>query len=236
MRIHKRPDPLFPGAVATLLFLALCAWLGAGLRASLLFPAAPAAPAAAPEKEIRLHGIVLRQERLLCSRRRVTAAAADGKRLAAGGEIAVAAGGHVLSAETSAVFFADWDGLEWLDPGMLSALDVPAAEALLKAKPLESAGAYGRLVSGRAWYYAALTDAPTSPDCGRCLLRFEELDRALPARLLSVSEEQEGRRALLFRLTEGGADCLSLRKCDAALLLSPELPLTAQLMNQEKEG
>ncbi|MBQ9250412.1 MAG: hypothetical protein IJ179_08595 [Oscillospiraceae bacterium] len=235
MRIHKRPDTLFLRAMATLLFLALCAWLGAGLhRAMTPAPGMRADAGAADDPAaVTLRGVAVRRERLLCSRRRVRLAAADGKRLAEGAELAVTAGGTALYTDSSAVFFADWDGLEWLDPEALAGLDVPAAEALLAAEPQSSAGAYGRLVTGTDWYFAALSDdeLPLNPG-GRCLLRFQGLDRALPARLLSVSEAYGGQRAVLLRLTEGGEDCLSLRKCDAQLFLFQE----TLLMNQEKEG
>lgn len=234
MQIHKRPDSFLLRAVATLLFLALCAWLGAGLYRVLTPAPGMGADAAAAENAaaVTLRGIAVRRERLLCCRRRVRVAAADGKRLAVGGELAVTAGGKALYADSSAVFFTDWDGLEWLAPESLAGLDVAAAEALLAAEPRDSAGVYGRLVTGADWYFAALTGdvLPLAPG-GRCLLRFQGLDRALPARLLSVSEASGGRRAVLLRLTEGGEGCLSLRKCDAQLLLFREA-----LLNQEKEG
>ena len=235
MRIHKRPDTFLMRAVTTLLFLALCAWLGAGLYRALTPAPAPNSAAAAAENAAiaSLHGIAVRRERLLCSRRRVRLAAADGKRLATGGELAVTAGGTALYTDSSAVFFTHWDGLEWLDPGALAGLDVSAAAALLAAEPRDSAGAYGRLVTGTDWYFAALTgDEPPLAPGDRCLIRFRGLARTLPARLLSVSEASDGQRAVLLRLTEGGEDCLSLRKCDAQLFLFQE----TLLMNQEKEG
>ena len=231
MRIHKRPDSLLLRAAGTLLFLALCAWLGAGFYGLLQSVGAASAPTGAETGgEIRLHGVAVRREQLLCSRRRVKVTATGGKRLPYGGELAVTAGGSALCADCSAVFFADWDGLEWLDPDALTALDVPAAEALLEAEPHTGIGTYGRLVSGGDWYYAALTDAALSLAPGdRCQLLFDGFDRALPASLLSVSGEQAGQRAVLLRLTEGGADCLSLRKCDARLLFFPEPPLAVRL-------
>ncbi len=224
MPIHKQLDSAFLRLVAALLFVALCAWLGAALYAALQAPAA-AADADAP-RELALEAIAVRRELLLRSRRRSRPLAACGKRLPCGGALAVTAGGRALVSEQAGIFFADWDGLERLSPAQLETPDVAAVQALLESEADSSPGAYGRLVLDAAWYLAALTEDGAPLQAGmRCALRIEGIERPLRARLLSVSEESAGRRALLLRLTEGGADCLSLRRCRAWLLLGEETHL-----------
>ncbi len=233
MRIHKWAGSSFFPIVTALLFLAVCAWIGAALYGRLvLLPQPDAQPAAAPAL-LQLQGIAIRRERLLCARRPVRELAESGQRLPRGGEVAVTAGGKAVCTEASAVFFADWDGWEHLEPPEAETLEVAALQALLDSAPRERAGAYGRLVLEQDWYFAALADEGFSLPAGRrCRLQFAEIRRLLPARLLWVSPAADGQRALLFRLTEGGADCLSLRKCQADLVLSGALPL----MIREKEG
>ncbi len=232
MRIHRPPEGGFLRAVVVLLFLAVCAWAGAALHQALrLYPAAAGPGPPAAEEGIPLEGLAIRRERLLCSRGEVRLCAEAGKRVARGAVLAIAADGSKVCAEESAVFFPDWDGLERLSPADLAAPDTACVSALLSSRPEEPDGAFGRLVLGMDWYFAALTDAEAAPAAGsRCQLRFDGLDRSVAARLLSVSETAGGRRALLLRLTDGGADCLSLRSCRAQLFLSEAK------IKQEKEG
>ena len=234
MRIHKPSDYGFLRAAVVLLFLAVCAWTGAALYRTLrLHPASGEALQAAVAEGIPLTGVAIRREQLLCSRGGVTLAAEAGKRVARGAVLAVAADGSAVYAERSAVFFPDWDGLEALGPADLETPDVACVQALLERRPSEPEGAFGRLVFGDDWFFAALAPADPAliPD-RRCQLRFAGVDRRVSARLLSVSAAVDGRRALLLRLTDGGADCLSLRFCQARLFLTGEEPF----MNQEKEG
>ena len=93
-------------------------------------------------------------------------------------------------------------------------LTVRAVRELLETPPSPQAES-GRLVYGSAWYYAAVVPAEAErPDLGSCRLRFLPGREWLPARLVAVSEEQDGCVALLFRLNRGG-DYLRLRQCEA---------------------
>ena len=232
MRIHKQLDAPFLRLVAAVLFVAACTWLGAELYGALLRQSL-GPPAPEPLRELPLEGVAVRQELLLCARRRMRPLAESGKRLARGAELAVSAGGRALCAEASGVFFADWDGLEYLSLAPPEKPDVAAVQALLDSKPKAQSGAYGRLVLAGDWYFAALVEAGSGLQAGaRCRLRFEGIDRPLDARLLSVSPPDGGRQALLLRLTEGGADCLSLRKCRAWLLSGEDEPL---MLEKNKE-
>ena len=189
--------------MAALLFLTLCAYVGAFLWRVL--PAAAvtggAAEAAAPAWPLR--GIAVRRELLLDA---APEAAEDGERLSTR-----------RSGAGAGLWFSGIDGFEDLTPEDLEALDIPGLEALLERSAAPEPGATGRLVLDAAWYYAALSSAEGSaPSIGSCMLLFEGLDRPLPAKLLRV-EQSGGQRLLLFRLTEGG-QALCLRKTDAQLL------------------
>lgn len=199
------------------MFLAVCAWGGAGLYARLRPSAVPAAREDAALPGVALTGIALRAESVLRLPDQALPTVESGERIPAGGALALLPDGTVLRAERSCLFFSAFDGLEDLTAPTAETLSVPAVEALLGAAPVSSVDGCGRLVYAESWYYAALApqDAPL-PDAGPCRLRFPPLRAWLSARLLAVSEVQDGQRALLFRLEQGG-DYLSLRRCEAVL-------------------
>lgn len=214
--IHKRSDGPFLRGVAALLFLAACAWGGAGLYGRLHAPARPAAAEAAASPPL-LSGLCLRRERPLCLPPSAALAVRNGERVPAGGLLGRLADGTALRAEAPALFFSGFDGLEELDAAALEPFCVDTVRALLGREGLVPSGCRGRLVLDTVWYYAALVPAGTElPAPGACRLRFAGTCAWIPARLLAVSEEADGERALLFRLSRGG-DYLSLRRVEAAL-------------------
>lgn len=176
---------------AALLFLGLCAYLGAFLLDTAQALQTQAVPAAA-ETQTALWGAAIRRERATAP----LPGAEDGKRLTGQG-----------------VYFAACDGYESLSPEDLESLS-PAVLRRLLDEPPEEPGA-ARIVEDAAWYYIALLTGGDCPAPGPCRLRFAGIARAVPARLLSVRED-EGQRLLLFRLTEGG-DCLKLRFTEAEI-------------------
>ena len=211
--IHKRPDGLFPRAVTLVLFLAVCAYGGAGLYARLR-PARPdAAPTATAEAGVYLSGIVLRSETPLLLSPSAELLAEDNTRIPAGGALARLADGSLLTAPCAGVYRADTDGLEALSPACLETLDTAGLEALLAQAGTPDREARGRLVTDHAWYFVcpAPEDLVLRPG-QNCRLHFSDLDKALRARLIRQSGA-----VLVFRLTEGG-DCLSLRRCEAELI------------------
>lgn len=216
-RIHKRPDGGFLFAAAAVMFLAVCAWGGAGLYARLRPSAVPAAQEDAALSGVALTGIALRSESVLRLSGPALPASDSGERIPVGGALARLPDGTVLRAERSCLFFSDFDGLEGLTAPTAEMLSVPAVLALLDAAPAPPEDGCGRLVYAESWYYAALAPADAAlPDAGPCRLRFPPLRAWLSARLLAVSEAEDGQRALLFRLEQGG-DYLSLRRCEAVL-------------------
>ncbi len=213
--IHKRSDGLFLRGVAVLLFLAACAWCGAGLFARFRAPALPAA--GAEPGGLPLEGLCLRSEESLCLPADAALTVRDGERVPAGGLLARLPDGTAIRAERPALYFSGFDGLETLDAAALEPFGPPLLRALLAREPLAPAGCRGRLVLDCVWYYAALVpEGAESPQPGPCRLRFAGENEQLPARLLAVSEAEGGERALLFRLSRGGS-CLSLRRVKAEL-------------------
>lgn len=202
----------FFSALSAVLFLALCAYVGAALYPTGTASAADIAPAvtAAP---VLMRGIAIREEQSFdCSSR-----AESGLRLAAGSVFGTAKDGSALCTPDSAVFFAECDGYEGLSPALLNELTPEALEVLLSSKPDKRGSC--RLVTGRDWYYAALApDDFTTPPRPRCRLMFSDIDRAYDAYMISASAPENGQRMLLFRLTAGDDACLSLRQVSAYIV------------------
>ena len=211
--IHKRPDGLFPRAVTLVLFLAVCAYGGAGLYARLR-PARPdAAPTAAAEAGICLSGIVLRSETPLLLSPSAELLTEDNARVPAGGALARLEDGSLLTSPCAGVYRADTDGLETLSPACLETLDAAGLQALLAQAGTPDREARGRLITDHAWYFVCPAPEDLALRPGQsCRLRFSGLDKALRARLIRQSGA-----VLVFRLTAGG-DCLSLRRCEAELI------------------
>ena len=197
------------------MFLAACAWCGAGLYALLRPPPVSAAAEASAVSVLRLDGICLRQEEALLLPASAVPLAENGERIPAGAALAVLADGSTLPAGASVLFFSDYDGLEYLRAP--ETLDVRTLASLLAAQPQNPPGYAGRLVLDGVWYYAAFAPADAAPpETGPCRLHFFGRPEILTARLLSVSAAEDGRTALLFRLNRGG-DYLSLRRTEAEL-------------------
>ena len=217
--IHKRPDGLFPRAVTAVLFLAVCAYGGAGLFARLRPPEAPAVEAAAVSGAPRLSGIVLRSETPLFLPPSAELLLEDGERVPAGGALARLADGSLLRAPCAALYRADTDGLEQLSPSALEGLDADGLEALLRRRGTPERDVRGRLITDHAWYFACAAPAGTALRSGQlCRLRFSGLP-PLRARLIRRTAAGAGDAVLVFRLTEEGG-CLSLRRCEAELIVN----------------
>ena len=96
----------------------------------------------------------------------------------------------------------------------LAAQTLDELEALL-SMPVKEAPS-PRLVTGFAWYYAALApETAPIPAIGHCRLQFDGFQNETDAYLVSASAADNGRRVLLFRLTAGGEAYLSLRQTSA---------------------
>ena len=145
-------------ALASLLFLAVCAYAGAALRGSADGVELMTVSAVTVTDSAELDGIVLRRERVLPRGAELVPAAGDGMRLPAGTAIEFADGTREHTGQ-SCVFFSLTDGFEALTPEAPEETDAEALDMLLAESPAESGRCGGRLVSGFDWYYAAYADA-----------------------------------------------------------------------------
>lgn len=204
-----------------MLFLAVCAYLGAALYEKLNRELETVeARRVTVSDYIELTGIAVRQEQLVCSSAALSFVAEDAVRLPAGGEIARLGDGSSFAAPYAAFFFSDYDGLEGISPALLDKLSVSSLESLLdeKATPLD--GVVGRLVRGYTWYFAALADAGAEIDSGSCRILFAGQEQSEAAQIISVSPAENGKLALVLRLSCQSREYMSLRKCSARLILS----------------
>ena len=193
-----------------MLFLALCAYAGAYIYPKAAQKAAQEPMRAEVTQTVTLRGVAVRYESVFdCA-----GTAENAQRLSAGSPFGRDENGNALYCDASAVYFAGSDGFEYLSPGTLSTMTADELEKLLSS-PVKKASV-PRLVTGFAWYYAALApETAPIPEIGRCRLLFDGFQNETDAYLVSASAADNGRRVLLFRLTAGGEAYLSLRQTSA---------------------
>lgn len=225
----------FFSAVSAVLFLAVCAY-----AAARFYSHAAAADTAVLSfvritESASLDGIAVRAEQTVKLSGADLPRSANGCRIPEGTVLGAYRGCPVLS-PCSAVWFDDCDGFEYLSsvlfPDGSFSPDAADFDAALVRRLLSSRAdrrsCSGRLVTDHVWYYAALCgDEGIVPVCGDCELQFDLFPREVSARLVCVSPCGESGTALLFRLTEGDASYLSLRRCKARLILSRHAGLSA---------
>lgn len=207
----------FLRAIGAVLFLAVCAYLGAAIGRVL--------PGGSELAEVclarvggsyTLQGIAIRSETPLCLNR-AEIMHEDGSRLKAGTVLAQN-GTELLQSPCAGVFFEELDGYEYLCPEDLRDLTVSAFSGILRCNPKVPKDAVGKLVTDHCWYFAALCPASAELTVGeRCSLLFEGGPFSVPARLEQISTPEGDEAALVFRLRAGDSWHLSLRFCSAQL-------------------
>lgn len=204
-------------ALTALMFAAVCAWLG-----SALFSPAPEAGESVRAEymelcdSLPLEGIALRSEIALRGEA-VLPGDARGSRLPAGTAVS-RRGEELFLSPASALYFDDCDGFEYLSPELAGSLDAATLRELMERKPRKDAECFGRLVTGRDWYFAAFAPKGSAPETGACRLDFGG-GLECTARLISVRDTGDS-ALLIFRLTAETPGLLRLRKCAASLILS----------------
>lgn len=220
-----------------MLFLAACAYIGAGLFGKLSRDLETLSVSRVTVTDsLELYGIAVRREQLVCSQAPAQLLVQEGERLPAGGKLAVFEDGSFLYSSGSALFFPDYDGLEYLSPDMLRPFSVQSLEAMMD-EPANSQAALGRLVYDYCWYYAAFADEPSDlPQAGSCRLLFEGESQSVEGELMET-HTYGGKTAILLRLCTSG-DYLSLRKTGAELIFSQHtgLKLPEQAVNTDSDG
>lgn len=127
-----------------------------------------------------------------------------------------------LTAEVSGVFSAAVDGYEHLSPRDLEDLTPQGVMDLAQSRGEVPEGAYGKLVTDYAWYFAAVmpdADAANLTVGGYANLNFGRYYGADVAALVqSVSPGHNGSTAVVFRCDTALADTLSMREVSASVV------------------
>jgi hypothetical protein len=126
-----------------------------------------------------------------------------------------------ITAPESGLYSAEVDGYETvLTPKMLDGL-TPAALAAVKADESVSSDV-GKLILGDTWYYAATMTASDAADltAGKSVtLRFaKDANRDLSVRVVSVSDAENGRAAVVFSSRQYLSELTLLRRQSADVI------------------
>lgn len=126
---------------------------------------------------------------------------------------------QLLCAETSGIFSTLVDGYESLSSGDLKNLTPAGMRQLLSLEPELPAGAYGKLVDGFRWYFAAAMsqeDAASLEEGRTATLNFGRWYGAdVYAKVLSISAPEDGVVAVAFSCDTALADTLAMRTVSA---------------------
>ena len=203
--------------VAALLFLAVCAYIGAGLFQRLspetltvraeLFSALESA---------EISGIAIRNEMVLSSDKSLKSLAEEGQKYSAGESIAVFKDGSILHSSSSAVFSSHTDGFEHLSTECLFPFGKESFSNILAMEKSENKHSFGRLILDDSWYFAAQIVSGKIPQTARsCKVYFDGTDDACRAVLWAVDGEY-----LLLRFNSFSPELLNLRHSGAKLVFS----------------
>ena len=222
-------------AIAALFFLAVCAYMGAGifkkLRPEMLTVEAELFTLS---ESSQLHGIAVRQEEALILPQGAELLADDNQKYASGDTLFVYRDGTAFSALSSVLFLDNHDGLEYLSPQMLLPFDEAKFHALSKVSEESLRRCAGRLISDDYWFFAAEITQGIIPEKGsRCKIEFRSVDGLYDALVWA----QDG-DCVLLRLNTSSKDLLSLRKCEAQLIFREHrgLKIPQDALRRNREG
>lgn len=216
------------GVIGVLLFLAVCAYIGAGFYEDLAADVQTVqADCASVIESTRIYGIAVRQEQQFVS---VPAESLpeNGARYPAGSALS----------DIPATFFKQYDGFEHLSPDMLFPFSGETFSSLMQGESEKQRHSAGRLVFDNVWYFAAEVRSGRAPDPGQsCRLLFEDIESECQALVWAVCLD-EGREYLLLRINGGGEKLMSLRKCSAELILNEHkgLKIPKDAVHTDSEG
>lgn len=125
-------------------------------------------------------------------------------------------GTDILTAPAAGLFAAELDGWEKLGPVLADNLTVSSLRPLLSYKSTVDRRAYGKLITGYEWTFAALADQEEAA----CLIPGSAVTLDLTAyragrpqmTVISVSEPEDGVCAVNLRTDRGLTDTASLRR------------------------
>ena len=206
-------------AIAVLLFLTVCAYIGAGFYEGLADDMQTVrAESAAVTESIGLYGVAVRREQQLCSPT-AQILPVNGKRYPSGAAICMAGDGSCVYSPAPATFYESFDGFEYLDPDMLFPFGSNTFSELLSSESEKGRHCLGRLLLDNIWYYAAEVTVGLAPSAGQsCSLLFEDIGRECEGLVWAVCRDRD-KEYVLLRINGGDEQLMSLRHCSAKLIL-----------------
>jgi len=133
-------------------------------------------------------------------------------------------GSELLASPESGMFTSLLDGGEKLTPSMLENLNVTLLQSLMSRPSSVDGRSYGKLVTSQTWYVAALleeSDAAQLKSGDEIWLDLSRYRAGKPrVTVLSVSETQDGKAAVVLSCDMSLADTLALRTITAPLVTS----------------
>ena len=153
-------------------------------------------------------------------------------------------GAETLTAPVSGVFSSVVDGYEHLNDGYLKNLSPSKLRRVIADRREPEEGAYGKLVSGYQWYFAAVmrsTDAANLRVGRTARLNFGRYYSAdVYGRVTSISAIEDGNVAVVFRCSTALADTLSMREVSASVVFGSysgiRVPAQAVRTDEETEA
>jgi VCBS repeat-containing protein len=125
------------------------------------------------------------------------------------------------------------DGFEALTPDMLDGLTPDAVRGFASEKQNVAAGTFGKLITAKKWYYAAVmneADAQRLSVGGETTLDFGRHSAdALSATVRSISEPADGECAVVFTVKSGVAETAALRETGCEIVFSSHTGLRVPL-------
>lgn len=147
-----------------------------------------------------------------------------------------------LTAPVAGVFSSSVDGYEGLSADSLAGLTPSGLQKLIEQGQTELTGAYGKLVRDYRWYYAAVMSSNDAANlsAGQTVTlnfgRYYSTD--ISARVMRVSDPEDGKVAVVFRCATALADTLSMRTAGAEVVFGSYsgIRIPAQAVRFDEEG
>lgn len=127
-----------------------------------------------------------------------------------------------LEAEESGIFSSVVDGWEHLTPADLNGVTPSKLQKLIEEKEEAPEGCFGKLVTDYNWYFAAAmssVDAANLRPGGSAMLDFGKYyGTPIKATVVSISRQEEGSVAVVFRCNTALEETLSMREVSAQVI------------------
>ncbi len=149
---------------------------------------------------------------------------------------------RLITAEKSGLFFSSTDGYENLSPEVLAGLTPEKLQQLIDSRSEPYSDAFGKLVTGYRWYFAAVVDRELGD-------RLEAGDRVtldfgryygggIEARVESLSQDYEGKCAAVFSCSTAMAETLAMREASAEVSVEEHkgIRVPAQAIRTDSES